>query len=188
MEAAVEGLLRRLEKESRREGIPAIDERDGFSLAALAFTAPRGGLVLDLGAGIGYSTAWLALGAGPWRGRVVAVEGDPRRASRLREFASEISEATGAEVEVVEGDALSYLESLGPGTVSLAFVDIEKHEYTRALQMLAGSDGPRRLLEGGLAAFHNAYFPAPPPEFFREASKYETVTIPTPAGLLVVRL
>jgi len=176
-------ILEALRAESAEMGIPAIDERDGYALAALAFAAPRGGLVLDLGAGVGYSTAWLALGAGAWRARVVAVEYSPGRAERLARNARLIEEATGARVEVVVGDALEVLRGLPGESVSLAFVDIEKHEYPEALRLLE-----EKLVPGGLAAFHNAYFPAPPREFFEQASRLEHVVLPTPVGLLVARL
>jgi len=176
-------LLEALREESYRLGIPAIDERDGYALAALAFSAPRGGVVLDLGAGVGYSTAWLALGAGAWGARIVAVEYEPSRAGRLRGHARLIMEATGARVEVVEGEALDVLRGLQDGSVSMAFVDIEKHWYPEALRLLR-----EKLVPGGLAAFHNAYFPRPPREFFEEAARLEHVVLPTPVGLLVARL
>jgi len=176
-------LLAALETESRHRGIPSIYREDGVALAALAFAAPRGGLVLDLGAGIGYSTAWLALGAGAWGGRVVAVEADPGRARVLRGYAPAIEEYTGARVEVVEGDALEFLEGLPEGSVSAAFVDVEKSLYRRVLEALAGKAVP-----GALAAFHNAYFPRPPGEFFEAAARLESVIVPTPVGLLIARL
>jgi len=176
-------LLEALETESRLRGIPSIYREDGAALAAMAFAAPRGGLVLDLGAGIGYSTAWLALGAGAWGGRVVAVEADPGRASVLRGYAREIEGLTGARVEVVEGDALEFLAGLPGGSVSAAFVDVDKHLYVRVLELLAEKAAP-----GALAAFHNAYFPRPPGEFFEAAARFESVVVPTPVGLLLARL
>ncbi len=174
-------LLERLLEESRRLWIPAIDPEDGAALAALAFTAPEG-LVLDLGAGVGYSTAWLAIGAGARGLRVVAVEYDRARARVLESYAPAIEEATGARVEVVEGDALDFLRGLRGRVVGLAFVDVEKSEYPEALRLLA-----ERSVPGGLAAFHNAYFPRPPDEFFELAARLAHMIVPTPAGLLVAR-
>jgi len=181
---SIRELLAELERLSQEYFIPAIDSEDGAALAALAAVAPRGGLVLDLGAGVGYSTAWLAVGAGAWRGRVVAVEADPARFKVLKEAATRISEATGARVEAVNGDALEYLRSLPQRSVSMAFIDIEKHQYREAFQLIAGGLG----VPGAILAFHNAYYPRPPDDFFEYASRFEHSIVPTPAGLLVARL
>jgi len=87
-------LLGSLALESRRLFIPLIDPEDGSALASLAYLAPPG-LVVDLGAGIGYSTAWLAIGASanPSRPRIIAVEHDSRLAASLRRNAPAIMDA-----------------------------------------------------------------------------------------------
>lgn len=66
--------------------------------------------------------------------------------------------------------------------MALAFIDIEKHQYLDALRLLED-----RLRPGGAAFFHNAFFPAPPEEFFVAASRepWRSTILPTPAGMLV---
>ncbi len=128
MDDPVRSLIERLRRDSYKYYVPAIDPEDGAALAALAATAPMGD-ILDLGAGIGYSTAWLAAGARARPGaRIVAVEYVPELAERLRVNAIAIREATGVEVEVVEDDALRFLQTYD-GRAAMAFVDIEKSQY-----------------------------------------------------------
>ena len=181
---AIRSLLETLEAESRKHYIPLIDREDGVALAAIAYTAPRG-LFLDLGAGVGYSTAWIAIGATGRAEKIIAVEWDPDLAPRLELHADLIREATGVRVEVVNSDALEYLERHRQELegVAMAFVDIEKWQYKKALQLLAPL-----MVNGGYIAFHNAFIPRPPREFFDEASKYDNIIIPTPQGLLMIRV
>ncbi|MCE4620047.1 MAG: class I SAM-dependent methyltransferase [Desulfurococcales archaeon] len=180
----IRGLLEKLEEESRKHYIPLIDREDGAALAAIAYAAPRG-LFLDLGAGVGYSTAWIAVGAAGKADKIIAVEWDPDLAPRLELHADLIREASGVRVEVVNADAIEYLEQHKQELegVAMAFVDIEKWQYRRALQLLAPV-----TVTGGYIAFHNAFFPRPPKEFFDEASRYDHTIIPTPQGLLIVRV
>ncbi len=178
---------------SRALGIPSVDPEDGMILYAttLQATARLGGAIdaLDLGAGIGYSTLWIAAGAedacrpgGPCR--VVAVEASARLA-RLGEEATARAGLRRVRVRGVAGDALAYLESLPRRSVDLAFVDIEKHEYTPALELLE-----YKLRPGGVALFHNAYFPRPPQEFFEhvKSGPWRWGVAPTPQGLLIAVL
>ena len=174
-------------RESERLGIPSIDASDGIALMLEAYrqTLTGGTLLLDLGAGVGYSTAWIALGAdeGCSQGgcRVVAVEYDPSRSSRIEANLGRLG-LERVEVSVVTGEALEVLRGLEPGSISLAFVDIEKHQYLEALRLLE-----EKLKPGGAAFFHNAFFPAPPEEFFVAASRepWRATVLPTPAGMLV---
>ena len=83
---------------------------------------------------------------------------------------------------MVEGEALSLLDTIPDKSIRLAFVDVEKHQYPRMAEMLE-----EKLVEGGLAAFHNAYTPRPPDRFFVVVEKFNPVVIPTPQGLLVIK-
>jgi predicted O-methyltransferase YrrM len=178
---------------SRALGIPSIDPEDGLVLYTLALqkAAWKGRLEgADLGAGIGYSTLWIAAGAedacsqrlGPCV--VTAVEAN----SRLAGIGEESTAGAGlrsVRVRWVAGDALAFLKSLPDRSLDLVFVDIDKYEYTAALSLLE-----RKLRPGGVAAFHNAYFPRPPDEFFHAVKEGPWVwgIAPTPAGLLVAVL
>ena len=183
LEDAVEAIRR----ESLSLGIPAIDPEDGMVLQALAFhIAVSGGVtIVDAGAGIGYSTAWMALGLENGcksRCRIIAIEYDPDKASRIRLNLDRLG-LDMVEVTVHVGEALEVLRSIG--RVDMAFIDIEKHQYPEALEVLK-----RVLKVGGLAAFHNAFFPPPPHTFFEMVSRspWRYTIIPTPAGLLVASL
>ena len=184
-------LVERVERESAELGIPSISREDGFVLQGLALVAGRlGGVVVDAGAGIGYSTLWVIGGlASRCRGggggagcRVVAVEADPVLAGRAREVLGEASRATGVGVEVVAGDALEYLAGLPDESVAMAFIDIYKHQYPDAARLLAA-----KAMRGGIVVFHNALYPRPPGEFYQLMARrpWVSVVVPTGAGLLV---
>ncbi len=180
-------VLEEIRRESLSRGIPAIDPEDGMVLQALAFhiASSGGDTVIDAGAGVGYSTAWLAAGLEAGcrsRCRLIAIEYDPGKASRIKGNLDKLGLGR-VEVLVRVGEALEVLKDLG--SVDMAFIDIEKYQYPDALEVLK-----RILKKGGLAAFHNAYFPPPPPEFFDAVSRppWRYTVIPTPAGLLVAYL
>lgn len=180
-------ILEEILRESERLGIPSIDVSDGIALMLEAYrqTLIGGKLMLDLGAGVGYSTAWIALGAeeGCQGGcRILAAEYDPYRASRIKANLEKLS-LSRVEVEVYTGEALKALESLEDGSVALAFIDIEKNQYVDALRLLEA-----KLRPGGTALFHNAFFPSPPREFFEAASRrpWKSMVLPTPAGMAVI--
>ena len=186
MIGGVREYLEDLRRASLGMGIPAIDPEDGMILEATAFQASSAGasLAVDAGAGIGYSTAWIALGleAG-CRGecRLIAIEYDPGKARRIRESLEPLG-LEKVRVEVVEGDALEYLARLPPGSLGYAFVDVEKSQYPAVLDLLSALQPG-----GGVALFHNAYFPPPPRAFYEKASAppWRSLVIPTPAGMLI---
>ncbi len=175
-------LLKRLEQASREEGIPSIDEEDGKVLMALAY-ASRATRLADLGAGVGYSTAWLAAGAGA-RGETVvyAVEASPKRFRRLSELLGGLRLGS-ARIESVNADAVYWLSNLPSDYLGMVFLDIEKESYPAAVRELE-----RVMAPGGVLAVHNAIFPTPPKEFFAalEEGPWETpIIVPTWAGLLI---
>lgn len=180
----LEELIEEIAAQSERHYVPAIDGEDAAALAALAFTADPG-LMVDLGAGVGYSTLWMAIGArGKPAARIIAVEWDEDLVEVLRRNADAIREATGVSVDVVNSDAVDYLESLDEGvSFTLSFIDVEKHIYPQVFDLLR-----RHVSKGGLIAFHNAYYPSPPKEFYEKISGYTVTVIPTTAGLGVIRV
>ncbi|BAN90551.1 O-methyltransferase [Aeropyrum camini] len=173
-------------------GIPAIDPEDGLILASIAYLVGGGKRTyVDAGAGIGYSTVWIAYGAYhrclEMACRIIAIEYEGELANILSRKLEGARDMFGGriEFEVVEGDALDYfsdLESKGGEAFDMAFVDIEKRDYPNALAKLENL-----LVTGGVAAFHNAFQPPPPSKFFSMVSKepWKPVVLPTPAGLLL---
>ena len=194
--ALMRGLLERAERLSEEYWVPRIDWEDGIALATLAFrlaAEKQGGLYVDAGAGVGYSTLWILYGlaaSGCSGCSLVAVEHDPGRAGALRMLLGEAvsrlrdAGAPAPSVEAVEGDALEYLEKLEPGQPLMVMVDIDKHGYPEALRLLE-----ERLPRGGVAAFHNALGPMPLPPGFRgmvEEGPWRSLVLPTRQGLLVL--
>ena len=179
--------------EARREstllGVLPVDVEDGIILAGIALVVSSKGdiLVVDLGAGVGYSSLWIASGleAGcTSRCRLVLVE---RRKDRI-EKAREILEKHQwrIDIEFHRVDALEYLESIPSSSIDMAFVDIEKKYYPEVLELLQ-----QKLVEKGVALFHNAYTPRPPSEFYEKLEKsdsWRASILPTPQGLLVAYL
>ena len=185
---SLRGFIERVGIESRRLGIPSIDGEDGLVLytASLLTGSRLPSLVAaDLGAGIGYSTAWIAAGLEDGCSgscRLYAVEVDRGLCERGRElFAGAPLERV--RVEWVCGDAVTFLDSLPAGSLGLAFVDVAKREYPRILETLG-----EKLAVGGAALFHNAYFPRPPERFYEMMRRppWRGGVAPTPAGLAVL--
>ncbi|OCB27203.1 methyltransferase [Mycobacterium malmoense] len=105
-------------------GLPriAVSAQQGkfLSLLAGAIQAHR---VLEIGTLGGFSTIWLARGAGP-QGRVVTLEYEPRHA----EVARANLERAGLtdRVEVIVGAALDTLPTLGGAPFDMVFIDADK--------------------------------------------------------------
>ncbi len=188
MDSAVkylEGVRRR----SLELGIPAIDPEDGIVLQSMAFyTASLGlRLAVDAGAGIGYSTAWIALGMeAACKGdcTIIAIEYDEVKASMISKVLAPLG-LERVKVEVVAGEALDILRGTQNGSIGLVFIDVEKNQYPEALDTLSDKLHPR-----GVALFHNAYFPPPPRSFFKKVNEppWRSTIAPTPAGLLIATL
>jgi predicted O-methyltransferase YrrM len=185
-----EEVLRRAEEVSKRLYIPRIEDLDGAALAAAAFyyTALKseGVVAVDAGAGAGYSTVWLVAGveAGCIRGncKIVAVEADSRLAATARRLLGELK-LRHTSVEVLVGDAVSYVEGRSNESLDIIFVDIDKNSYPRMLQSAV-----RKLKPGGIIAFHNYRVPRPPTQFYRmvEELNWPQLVIPSLPGLLIL--
>jgi predicted O-methyltransferase YrrM len=105
-------------------GLPqiAVSTQQGkfLSLLAAAIKARR---ILEIGTLGGFSTIWLARGAGPG-GQVVTLEYEPAHAEVAR---ANIDRAgVGDRVEVVVGPALETLPTLTGGPFDLVFIDADK--------------------------------------------------------------
>jgi len=155
---------RRLLEEARRlslsHGVPSIEPEDGAALymAALLVARLRGAVAaVDAGAGIGYSSLWIAAGLvdGGCRGCILyAVERDPGLAAEARRLLERAPWTRGL-ARVVEGDAVEHLRSLS--RVDLVFIDVDKESYPETVDIIA-----ERLGRPGAALWHNAFFPRPP--------------------------
>lgn len=112
-------------------GLPriAVSAQQGkfLSLLAGAIQAHR---VLEIGTLGGFSTIWLARGAGP-QGRVVTLEYEPKHAEVAR---ANLERAGLADrVEVIVGAALDTLPTLGGAPFDMVFIDADKENYVAYL-------------------------------------------------------
>ncbi|BBZ42688.1 O-methyltransferase [Mycobacterium conspicuum] len=112
---------------SNAAGLPqiAVSFQQGkfLSLLAGAIQARR---ILEIGTLGGFSTIWLARGAGP-QGRVVTLEYEPRHAEVAR--ANLDRAGVGDRVEIKVGAALDTLPTVTDGPFDLVFIDADKDNY-----------------------------------------------------------
>lgn len=113
-------------------GLPqiAVSAQQGKFLSLLA-GAIRARRILEIGTLGGYSTIWLARGAGP-RARVVTLEYEPRHAEVAR---ANLQRAGVADrVEVIVGAALDTLPTLTGDPFDMVFIDADKENNVAYLQ------------------------------------------------------
>ena len=176
-------LVQRAERDSEEYGLPGVPAEDGAVIEALAFTAAVHGarVFVDLGAGAGVSSTWIALGAS--RGctgecRLVLVDADGGVLRAAERNAVEAAEGRLA-VEAVEADALTYLSTIN--SLDFVMVDVSKELYPDILEELRG-----KLRH--VAVFHNALYPPPPRRFYEKLGEgWRWTLIPTRLGLVVAR-
>lgn len=108
----------------------AVSAQQGKFLCLLA-GAIQARRVLEIGTLGGFSTIWLARGAGP-QGRVVTLEYQPKHAEVARVNLQRAGVAD--RVEVVVGPALDTLPTLAGGPFDLVFVDADKENNVAYIQ------------------------------------------------------
>ena len=113
-------------------GLPpiAVSAQQGKLLSLLAAVAGAR-RILEIGTLGGYSTIWLARGAGP-QGRVVTLEYEPKHAEVAK--ANLERAGVGDRVEVIVGAALDTLPALTGDTFDLVFIDADKENYVAYLE------------------------------------------------------
>jgi predicted O-methyltransferase YrrM len=113
-------------------GLPriAVSAQQGKFLSLLA-SAIKARRILEIGTLGGFSTIWLARGAGP-DGRVITLEYEPKHAEVAR---ANIDRAgVGDRVEVVVGPALETLPTVTQGPFDLVFIDADKENNASYLE------------------------------------------------------
>jgi predicted O-methyltransferase YrrM len=126
-------------------GLPriAVSAAQGKFLYLLA-TAVRARHILEIGTLGGYSTIWLARGAGP-DGRVVTLEAEPAHAEVAR--ANVDRAGVGDRVEVVVGAALETLPTVvAGGPFDLVFIDADKENNVGYLEWAIRSSRPGSVI------------------------------------------
>lgn len=121
----------------------ALQASDSAGLPHIAVSAQQGKLlsllaalsgarrILEIGTLGGFSTIWLARGAGP-EGRVVTLEYEPKHAEVAK--ANVERAGVGDRVEVIVGAALDTLPTLTGGPFDLVFIDADKENYVAYLE------------------------------------------------------
>ncbi len=121
----------------------ALEASDAAGLPQIAVSAQQGKFlslltraanahnILEIGTLGGFSTIWLARGAGP-EGRVVTLEYEPRHADVAR--ANLDRAGVGDRVQTIVGAALETLPTITGEPFDLVFIDADKENYVEYLQ------------------------------------------------------
>ncbi|MFN2387151.1 MAG: O-methyltransferase [Thermoanaerobaculia bacterium] len=127
-----DAVLREMEHEAERRGIPIVGPAVAALLGMLASSigAQR---VFELGSAIGYSTVSFARAVGPG-GVVFYTDGSAENAREAAGYLERLNLTDRVEMRV--GEAVAALEA-SEGDFDVIFVDIDKHDYPRALAAAA---------------------------------------------------
>lgn len=139
-------VLAQIEREAQARSIPIVGPAVGRLLWLLARVsgAKR---VFEMGSAVGYSTIWLARGAGEGA-NIVYTDGDRKNAAEAGGYFERAGVAEQIEIQV--GDALELLSERKPGEFDLIFNDVDKEDYPRVLRLAIP-----RLRSGGLFVTDN---------------------------------
>lgn len=140
-----DALLAEMEKYAKRRKIPIIGPACGRLLHQLAQISGAKRM-FEMGSAIGYSTIWLARGAGT-EAEIYYTDGDPENARRARDN----FRRGGVEdrIQLLVGDAVELMDGI-PGDFDLIFIDVDKQQYPDALHKAVP-----RLRSGGLLITDN---------------------------------
>lgn len=140
-----DALLTEMEKYAKRREIPIIGPACGRLLHLLARISGAQRM-FEMGSAIGYSTMWLARGAGA-EAEIYYTDGDPEKARRARDY----FRRGGVEdrIQLLVGDAVALMDGIS-GDFDLIFIDVDKEQYPDALHKAVP-----RLRTGGLLITDN---------------------------------
>lgn len=123
-------LMRQMEAYADKHDVPIIGPVGGRFLYTIA-KLHGSKRILEAGTAIGYTALWFARATEAWDGRITTLDASPDMAEIARGNWTEAGVAD--RVEVIVGDALKSLESLG-GPFDLCFLDHEKTQYQEFLE------------------------------------------------------
>ncbi len=136
----------RVDGTARMQRLRQIPPDTGRFLAILAAGVPEGALI-EIGTSAGYSTLWLSLACEAANRWLTTFEVLPAKAELARETFRKAQ--TEHLIDLVEGDALEYLPSIGE--VAFCFLDAEKEIYADCYEVVVPN-----LVTGGLLVADNA--------------------------------
>ena len=124
-----ESVLKRLEKTAKQYTNIAPENGQFLSILIQSIKAQN---VLEVGTSNGYSTIWLAAALKQTGGKLITLEFDPKRAGKAQGHLREVGFDNIVEVRV--GNALDEIPKC-VATFDLVFLDAEKDEYRRYLEL-----------------------------------------------------
>jgi predicted O-methyltransferase YrrM len=142
LDERVRAVLERLEaEEPRPPGVPVAPATGRF---LFSIVAPQSDCeVLEIGAGRGYSTIWLAAGVRHLGGRVLSLEREP---SCIADWRRNVADAGLEETaELVEGDARETLPAIDD-VFDLVFLDAANKVYEELFQLARAKLEPGALV------------------------------------------
>jgi caffeoyl-CoA O-methyltransferase len=140
-----DAVLTEMERYAKKHDIPIIGPACGrlLYLVAQMSGAKR---IFEMGSAIGYSTIWLARAAGP-DAEIYCTDGSAENAKLAGQYLNRAGVSD--RVQILVGDALFLLDEIG-GAFDLIFIDVDKHQYPKALQKAIP-----RLKSGGILVTDN---------------------------------
>ncbi len=178
LDERVRDVLARLEAEEVRR--PAVPIRPTTGRFLYALVSPQADCeVLEVGAGRGYSTIWLAAGVRGLGGRVLSLEQDAGAAADWRRNVADAGLDEWA--QLLEADALEALPVLDD-VFDIVFLDAAKDDYERYFDLT------RKVVDpGGLVIADNVLSHEQALAPYREARQTDptllSVTVPLDSGL-----
>ena len=135
-----ESILKRLEKTAKQYTNIAPENGQFLSILIRSIQARN---VLEVGTSNGYSTIWLAAALKETGGRLISLEFDRERAEEAQAHLQEVG--LDGIVEVRIGNALDEIPKCD-ATFDLVFLDAEKNEYQRYLELALPNIRPGGLI------------------------------------------
>ena len=135
-----ESLLKRLEKTAKAYTNIAPENGQFLSILIRSIKAQN---VLEVGTSNGYSSIWIAAALKETGGRLITLEFDPTRAAAAETHLREAG--LDGIVEIRVGNALDAIPKCNT-TFDLVFLDAEKNEYRRYLELVLPNIRPGGLI------------------------------------------
>lgn len=133
-------ILRRLEKTAKHYTNIAPENGQFLAILIRSIQAQN---VLEVGTSNGYSAIWIAAALNEIGGRLISLEFDPARAAEAQAHLQEIGLDDIVEIRV--GNALDEIPKCDT-TFDLVFLDAEKGEYKRYLELVLPNIRPGGLI------------------------------------------
>ena len=135
-----QSVLKRLEKTAKQYTNIAPENGQFLSILIRSVQARN---VLEVGTSNGYSTLWLAAALKETGGRLISLEFDQKRAAEAQRHLQEVGLDSITEIRI--GNALDEIPKCDT-TFDLVFLDAEKNEYRRYLELALPNIRPGGLI------------------------------------------